>query len=93
MNYRLSYQNETYPVEDLHLPRESTLEHEPVGQPFSFVSPVRLTIGQCCLLLGESVGYHLRVHSCSGFMCSVRYLVSGVTTTKEAAEAVTVRKL
>ena len=74
-------------MEDLHIPPESMLAYQPIGQPFSFVSPVRLTIGQYCLLLGDSVGYHLLVHSCSGFMCSVRYFVSGVTTTKEAAEA------
>ena len=87
MNYRFSFQNKTYHVEDLHIPTESILEHRPIGQPFSFVSPVRLTIGQCCLLLGKSVGHYLLVHSCSGFTCSVRYLVSGITTTKEAAEA------
>ena len=89
MNYRLSFQNETYSVEDLRIPSESTLADQPVGKPFSFVCPQRLTVGQCCLLLGDSVGYQLLVNSCSGFTYSLRYLVSGIIANKETVKVYT----
>jgi len=86
MNYKLSFQNETYAIEDIQIPSESTLARQPIGEAFSFVSPVRLTVGQRCTLIGGPVGHHLLVNSCSGFTYSVRYLVSGIIATKEATE-------
>jgi len=83
MNYRISIENETYPVEDIHFLAESTLAREPIGQPFSFVSPVRLTIGQRCVLQGDSVGYQLLINACMGFTYTPRFFVSGVIATKE----------
>ena len=85
MNYKLTFENETYHVEDIHFPAESTLAHEPVGKPFSFVSPVRMTTGQNCVLRGDLGGYHLLVNACLGFTYTARYLVSGIIATKEAA--------
>ncbi|MCG3149648.1 MAG: hypothetical protein PCFJNLEI_03113 [Verrucomicrobiae bacterium] len=87
MNYRLSLQSATYPVEDIRIPAESILADQPVGQPFSFVAPVRVAVGQPCLLRGDSVGYQLMVNSCSGFTYSVRYLVSGTIATTAVAVA------
>ena len=87
MNYKLSIDNETYPVEDIHFLRESTLAQEPVGKPFSFVSPVRLTIGQRCVLRGDSCGYQLLVNACLGFTYTPRYFVSGIIAAKEAIVA------
>ena len=57
MSYKLSIENKTYPVEDIHFLRESTLAQEPVGKPFSFISPVHLPFGQSCVLHGNSGGY------------------------------------
>jgi len=85
MNYRLSFESETYSVEDIRIPSESILTHQPVGKPFSFVSPVRMPVGQHCLLHGDAGGYRLLVNSCSGFTYSLRYLVSGIIATKETA--------
>jgi len=87
MNYRLSFENETYPVEDLHMPGEATRAQELAGKPFSFVSPVRLTIGQRYALLGDSGGYPLLINACLGFTYTPRYLVSGIIATQEAAAA------
>ena len=84
MNYKLSFENATYPVEDIHFPTESTLAHAPIGKPFSFVSPVRMTTGQNCVLRGDSGGYQLLVNACLGFTFTPRFLVSGIITTKEA---------
>lgn len=85
MSYRLSLQNATYPVEDIRIQRESVLVEKPAGIHFSFISPVRLTIGQRCALLGDSVGYSLLVNACLGFSFSPRFLVSGIIATTEAA--------
>ena len=87
MNYKLSIENETYPVEDIHFLRESTLAQEPVGKPFSFISPVRLTSGQRCVLRGESGGYQLLVNTCLGFTFTPRFFVAGTIAAKEAAMA------
>ncbi|MEI8314372.1 MAG: hypothetical protein WCG79_02860 [Verrucomicrobiota bacterium] len=87
MNYKLSIENETYPVEYINFPAESTLAREPIGKPFSFVSPVRLTIGQRCVLLGDSGGYQLLVNACLGFTYTPRFLVSGIIATKETVAA------
>ena len=84
MNYRLSFKNATYPVADLHIPLESFLAHEPGGQPFSFVSPVQLTIGQNCELLGDSGDYHLQIIACFGFTYLPQFLVSGIIATTKA---------
>ncbi len=84
MNYELSIENETYPVEDIQLPAESTLAHEPVGKPFSFVAPIRIRTGQHCVLRGDSGGYQLLVNACLGFTFTPRYLVSGIIANKEA---------
>ena len=83
MNYKLSVENETYPVEDIQLPAESTLAREPVGKPVSFVSPVPMRTGQSCVLRGDTVGYQFLVDVCFGFTFTPRYLVSGIITTKE----------
>ena len=89
MNYKLNFENETYPVEDIHFPAESTLAQEPVGKPFSFVSPVRMRSGQNCVLRGDSGGYQLLVNACLGFTFTPRFLVSGIIATREAAVAST----
>ena len=85
MNYRLSFENETYPVEDIRIQSKSILIEDPVGQHFSFISPVRLPVGQRCALLGDSAGYPLLVNACLGFSFSPRFLVSGIIATTEAA--------
>jgi len=87
MNYKLSIENETYPVEDVRAPLKFTLAEQLVGKPFSFISPIRLAIDQRCKLIGDSIGYHLRVNSCSAFSFSDRYLVSGTIAAREAAMA------
>ena len=87
MNYRLSVENETYPVEDIHFLAESTLTREAIGKPFSFVSPIPLTIGSCYKLRNDSVGYQLLINACLGFTYLPRFFVSGVIVTKEAAMA------
>ena len=78
MNYRLSLQNETYPVEDIRIQSASVFPQEPAAKHFSFISPVRLTIGQCCALRGDSEDYLLLVNACLGFSFSPRFLVSGI---------------
>ena len=83
MNYRLSLQNATYPVEDIRLPVESPRGQELAGKHFSFISPVRLTIGQRCALLGDSSGYPLLINACLGFTFSSRFLVSGIITSQD----------
>ena len=85
MNYRLSFENETYPVEEIHIPSECTLANETAGQPFSLISPVRLTSGQRCVLRGDGGGYQLLVNTCLGFTYSPRYFVSGIIATRAAA--------
>ena len=87
MNYKLSIENETYPVEDINFLRESTLAQEPVGKPFSFVSPVRLPIGQRCMLRGDSCGYQLLINACLGFTFTPRFFVSGIIAAKEGVVA------
>ena len=87
MSYRLNIDNETYPVEDIHFLRESTLAQEPVGKPFSFVSPVRLTIGQRCVLRGDSCGYQLLINACLGFTFMPKFFVSGIIAAREGAVA------
>ena len=87
MNYKLSIENETYPVEDIHFLRESTLTQEPVGKPFSFISPVRLPIGRTCVLRGDSGGYQLLVNACLGFTFTPRFFVSGIIAATEAVVA------
>ena len=87
MNYRLSVANEIYSVEDLHFPAESTLAQEPTGQPVSFVSPVRLTTGQCCVLRSDAGDYPLLVNACLGFTYTTRFFVSGVIATPAPATA------
>lgn len=89
MNYRLSLQNETYPVEDIRIPSEAALAQESAGKPFSFISPVRLTSGQRCALLGDSIGYPLLVDTCLGFTFSPRFLVAGTIASQEEAAAST----
>ena len=84
MNYRLSLQNETYPVEDIRIPAESLRAEESTGKYFCFISPVRLTVGQRCALLGDSVGYRLLVNACLGFTFSPRFLVSGIIASQDA---------
>ena len=87
MNYRLNIENESYSVEDIRIPSELTLAAEPIGQPFSFVSPVRLTIGQRCALRGDSGVYQLLVNACLGFTYTPRFLVAGIIAHKESAVA------
>ena len=83
MNYRLSLQNETYPVEEIRLPAESSRAQELAGKHFSFISPVPLTIGQRCALLGDSGGYPLLINACLGFTFSPRFLISGIITSSD----------
>ena len=87
MSYKLSIENETYPVEDIHFLGESTLTREAVGKTFSFVSPVRLTIGQLCVLRGEAADYQLLINGCLGFTFTARYFVSGIIAHKEVGIA------
>ena len=83
MNYRLSVQDKIYPVEDINMPAQYRFAGETRGRPVSFVSPVRLPIGESCLLLADSVGYQLLVNACLGFTYSHRFLVSGIIAPKE----------
>ena len=78
MNYQLSLEDATYPVEDFRIAAESTFAKESTAKYFSFISPVRLSIGQRCALLGDSVGYPLLVNACLGFSFSQRFLISGI---------------
>jgi len=85
MNYKLSVENATYPVEEIHIVSKSALAQEPVGKHFSFVSPVCLWTGQSCVLRGDTGSYRILVNDCLGFTNIPRYLVSGIITTKETA--------
>ena len=87
MSYKLSIENETYPVEDIHFLGESTLTREAVGKPFAFVSPVRLMIGQRCVLRGDSADYSLLINGCLGFTFTSRYFVAGIIAHKEVGIA------
>jgi len=78
MNYSLSIANETYPIQDIQIPSDSRLTEAPVGKAFQFVSPIRLTSGQRCVLRGDSGGYQLQVHACLRFTFTHRFLVSGM---------------
>ena len=80
MNYQLSLEDATYPVEDFRIAAESNFATKSTAQYFSLISPVRLPIGQRCALLGDSGGYPLLVNACLGFSFSPRFLVSGVIT-------------
>lgn len=84
MNYKLSIENETNSVENIHIVSRSALAQEPVGKHFSFISPVCLWSGQRCVLRGDSGSYRMLVNDCLGFTDIPRYLVSGIITTKEA---------
>ena len=87
MNYELSIENETYPVEDIHIVSKSALTQDSIGKPFSFVSPVRMRTGQRCVLRGDSGSYQILVNACLGFTYTPRYLVSGIIETMEATVA------
>ena len=87
MSYKLSIENETYPVEEIRFLGENPLTAEAVGKPFSFVSPVRLTSGQLCILRGDSVDYQLLINGCLGFTFTSRYFVSGIIAHKAAVIA------
>ncbi len=87
MNYELSIENETYPVEDIHIVSKSALAQDSVGKPFSFVSPVRMRTGQRCVLRGDSNSYQIVVNACLGFTYTPRYLVSGIIETMGVAVA------
>ncbi len=87
MNYRLSIEDEVYAVADIQLPAADTLAREPIGQPFSFVSPVQLIAGQRCVLRGESGGYQLQIDRCFGFTFTPQFFVSGTIADKETAIA------
>ena len=89
INYKLSLENETYPVEEIRILPGSVFAQGPAAKHFSFISPVRLTIGQRCALLGDSVGYPLLVDACMGFSFSSRFLVSGTLANTEEIEATT----
>ena len=77
MDYVLSVGSRTYPVEQVRIPSESILAHQPEGKPFFFVSPIRVAPGKNCSLVGDSGGYQLAVGGCFGFSFSLKYLVSG----------------
>ena len=83
MNYRLSVEDKIYPVEDINLPSGFTFAKDFAHKLVSFVSPIRLPIGESCLLLGDSVDYQLLVNTCMGFTYSQRFLVSGIIAPKE----------
>jgi hypothetical protein len=79
MKYLLNVESKTYPVEGLQLPTAGeTLE----GRGLSFVSPVRLPVGERCLLMGEAEGYQLVINGCFGFAYSLKYLISGTIAGK-----------
>ena len=87
MNYRLSIENETYPVEELDIPLQFTFADNLSGKPVLFLSPVRLPIGGTCELLAASVGYRLLVNTCLEFPASQRFLVTGIIATKAMSVA------
>ena len=85
MKYEPNFENETCPVEDIPFLAASPLTWEAIGQPISFVSPVRLAAGLCYKLRGNLVGHHLQVYGCLGFAPISRYFVSGIIVTSETA--------
>lgn len=87
MNYQVTVASQTYPVEDPHLPTERVLEHDPEGQPFSFISPIRLNPGLVCVLAGDAGGYELIVNGCVGFAYSLRFLVTGTIAARHVGRS------
>ena len=87
MSYKLNIENETYLVQDIHFLSVSTLTREAIGNPFSFVSPIQLTVGLCYKLYGALADYQLQVNDCLVFTSISKYFVSGVILAKETAMA------
>lgn len=87
MNYKLCFENESYPIEDIHILSKSAFVQESVGKPFSFVSPVRMRTGQSCVLRAGSDSYQILVNTCLGFTDIPRYLVSGMIAKAATASA------
>src|SRR5690349_16899567 len=85
MNYMLNIKSQNHPVEDIRLPSTTTLAHQPKGQPFSFVSSLRLPIGENCFLVGDAGGLQLEVHACFAFAYCGKFLISGVIVGKQNA--------
>jgi len=77
MNYQLSIDATTYPVEDVQTKIRNMLVPNPVGQSITFVSPVQLTAGQTCELSNAVNRYRLQVNTCLGFTFAQKFLVSG----------------
>jgi len=87
MSYKLNIENETYPVQDIHFLSVSAMTRETIGNTFSFVSPIRLTVGLCYKLYGDLADYQLQVNGCLGFTSISKYFVSGIILAKETAMA------
>ena len=85
MAYKLCVENTTYPVQVVQTPTEIWLTHKPVRETISFISPVRLMIGQTCGLSNDSVDFQFRVESCLGFSFSSKFYVSGILNSKSEA--------
>jgi hypothetical protein len=88
MKYRLSFQRKIHPVEEIHTTSGSALEHQPIGKPISFISPIRMRTGQECVLLGGSGGYRVQISACFEFTFTQQYYVSGVVEAKEESAGV-----
>ena len=56
MNYELTVESQTYPVEDIRLPTEVALAVQPEGKTLFFVSPVKLPLGKNCSIATEAGG-------------------------------------
>lgn len=77
MDYMLTVGSRTYPVEEVRIPSEAILEAQPEGKPFFFVSPIPVTPGKHCSLVGDAGTYELSVGGCFGFNFALKYQVSG----------------
>lgn len=77
MDYKLNVGSRSYPVEEVRIPSEAFLQHQPEGKPFFFVSPIPVPPGKNCALVGDAGSYELSVDGCFGFSFSLKYQVSG----------------
>lgn len=88
MDYKLSVEDSTYPVQSIETPTEFFLTHKPGSEHISFITPVRLSAGQVCKLSNGSIHYHLLIKSCLGFAFAPHFYASGIITTeKDAVDA------
>ncbi len=83
MNYLLTAYADTYLAQDVQLPSESSLSHDPKGKPYSFVSPIRLPIGKTFTLSSDHCSFELIVNGCFGFTYTGNFFISGVIVDRQ----------